>query len=364
MSWMLLPVPTWIGEITLLNRVPPERMSFAAGLLLLVFIFQLYKKLGISSDSLPFKSFIYFSLAVGGWLIYGYFVTPHTGPTQHTTELIAPLFAGLALVLFLNLNVALNTALLVAGVLANVLVFARFNAIQSAHPIFNEPTHLLARTLQAHVNAQGILTVQKDGLIGATLNGMGFRAISHLNATPQWSFWNTHLNSLNIDEKKIMNRYAHIRITPSDSLELLENDQVGVPSKYFRDQPSVSISHQFPNYRNNNDGLIEKYETHENKLVITGWSYPASEPHKPNFLVVTKQSSSPIQRITVSNQERWDRVKVSNQYQQFLTGFVITIHFHDTNFNNLPICIFTRNAESYEWHKLDSTSSIFACTRH
>ena len=364
MSWMLLPIPSWVGRFTMLDRVPPERMVFAAGFFILLIIFHIYKTLGVSNSSLLLRGSIYSLFVTAGWLSYGHWLRPYSVPELHLSELIAPVLVWIALALAKSVKIATGTALLCAGVLANALVFGRFNPIQSAHPIFDEPRHLLAQTLKLYVTDQRILPVQIEGLIGATMNGMGFKAIAHLNATPQWSFWEPRLDKISDDDKKIMNRYAHIRLVTSDAIELLENDQVGIPSKVFRVQPLFSIATRAPTNTLSEKGFIDRYEVKADKITIAGW-FPLTNEHQvQEYLAVSNSLPTSIIKVVASNQERWDRVRISGEAGQLLSGFVLNLYFREEYVPTETLCIFTRNKASNVWYKLATAPGIPGCVNN
>jgi hypothetical protein len=193
---------------------------------------------------------------------------------------------------------------------------------------------------------------------------MGFKAIAHLNATPQWSFWEPRLDKISDDDKKIMNRYAHIRLVTSDAIELLENDQVGIPSKVFRVQPLFSIATRAPTNTLSEKGFIDRYEVKADKITIAGW-FPLTNEHQvQEYLAVSNSLPTSIIKVVASNQERWDRVRISGEAGQLLSGFVLNLYFREEYVPTKTLCIFTRNKASNVWYKLATAPGIPGCVNN
>lgn len=360
MAWMLTPVPAWVGRWTLLERVPPERMVFAAGLLLFLCVMRVFLQLGMAPKRWGIRFGIYFCWVIGGWLFYGRLTHPLSNQWDHLTEFWGLGCVGLALWAAWRWRWNGATALLLACTLANVLVLGRFNPIQSAIPLFQEPQHLLAQTLRAHVNADGVLAVQKEGFIGATLNGMGFKAVAHLNVTPQWSVWERSLGGVDASAHQIFNRYAHIRLITSESPVLLENDQVGVPVSVFRPQPSVSLSLQMPR-TSLTQGVIERVQRTERSVVLTGWADWSGFDVERELKVVFLSKANVNVRLSVVDQERWDRVGLLGRPDPLLSGFVLTIHDPDHEVQIENLCVYSRAVAADSWVSLSSPWTSNRC---
>lgn len=362
MAWMLAPVPAWIGKITLLNRVPPERMVYAAGLLILLNAWHASSQLGLVRDQWIKRWLIYMAVVISGWLAYGFWTQPVSGPEQHLTELIAPLAVCMTMWIGSKSGWNASTALLGACALAQALVFGRFNPVQSALPIFEEPQHVLSETLRQHVDAQGVLSVQREGLIGATLNGMGFKAIAHLNVTPQWQLWQGKLGPLDAASTALFNRYAHIRVIPSDHVKLLENDQVGVPASLFRTQPAAVISQIAPQSNGVDGGRIEALEESKNAWVLKGWANWVGSGSQRELLVVQNKALAPLKVNFVADLERWDRVTSKQDAPQLLSGFVLSVQRSENAFEQPPRCIYSRNHSGQPWRLLSAPWDVASCS--
>jgi hypothetical protein len=361
MAWMLAPVPAWIGKLTLLNRVPPERMVYAAGLMVFLCVLHVFLKLGMTHRAWLIRFIVYLILVIGGWLSYGLWSQPISSASDHLTELLGPLCIGLSLWAAHRWRWNGETALVVACTAVNVLVLGRFNPIQSAKPLFEEPQHLLAQTLRSHVNAQGVLPVQKQELIGATLNGMGFRAVAHLNVTPQWSVWRRTLGPMDESQTLLFNRYAHIRLSPSEVPVLLENDQVGVPSSLFRARLAVSFSTLVPQGVLKQDGLIERVEKKDGSLVFSGWAQWSGRDTQRELRVVDRSGAHEKMQVSLVDLERWDRVFASQSADHLLSGFVLTITAPHPNWSHENLCVYSRTIPEADWTRLVTPWGANAC---
>lgn len=364
MSWMLAPVPSWIGKWTLLDRVPPERMVYAAGLMVFLCVLHVFLKLGMTPKGWRLRFFLYLFFVLGGWLSYGFWTQPLSNASDHLTELLGPLCIGLSLWAAHHWRWNGQTALLVACTMVNVLVLGRFNPIQSAKPLFEEPQHLLAQTLSNHVDQQGVLAVQKDGLIGATLNGMGFKAVAHLNVTPQWSVWQHTLGSMDAESTHLFNRYAHIRLSPSEVPVLLENDQVGVPSFLFRARPAVSYSRIAPQSVQQEDGLVERVEKKDGRLVLSGWAPWSGQDTDRELRVVDRSSAHGNLQVSLVDLERWDRVFASKGADYLLSGFVLTITVPHSDWDHENLCVYSKTSSDPVWKRLVTPWGADACHRN
>ena len=364
MAWMLAPVPDWIGTITGLNRVPPERMVYAAGLLIVLNAWHASSRLGLVQGRWVQRSVLYISLSVAGWLAYGWWTQPESGPEQHLTELMAPLVVCCTLWLAFKRNWNASTALIGACALVHVLVFGRFNPIQSALPIFEEPRHELAQTLRHHVDDQGVLYVQREGLIGATLNGMGFKAVSHLNVTPQWPIWTEKLGALVEPSRATFNRYAHIRLIASDQVKLLENDQVGVPASFFRPQPTAEMTKTSPRTHSLDGGRIELLETSSDAWILKGWAHWTAPGNQRELLIVQNKDLPPLKINFVADQERWDRVASMQDANQLLSGFVLSVQRPENALDHPPRCVFSRSENGQAWQLLSAPWALESCSAY
>lgn len=236
-AWQVAPIPAWAGKVLLWHMVPGGRMLFASGLLALVIVLLLAQPARLRLT--PRRFAIFAGLTLSLLMVKLWLGGP--APWKEWKELL-PL-AGLGLVALAlrrwprlaGETGAGGWAVLAAALLANVVAFGGFNPIQSAKPIFarhdTPMLRALAETQAAH--PQGWLVV--EGHAGATLNGLGFRSISHVLAAPKLAFFRPIFPAMPDDAfTAIFNRYAHIQPTPEVSEPLSPQlDVVRVPLAAF-----------------------------------------------------------------------------------------------------------------------------------
>lgn len=237
-AWLLVPLPSWMGIPLLWNRVPPERMLYAAGVLLLLTTFVCAASLGLR---LTWTRFVIFcAITISGWYLYKRVI--HRVAFSRSWRDVVVILPIAAYILFAKHigEKRANTAMLLISCLVGFLAFANFNPIQSAWPIFNRREtpisrmlDQLARTNPDRVIAAAIVTSQKNSL-GATLNGWGYRSIAHVLVTPRLDIWRQKFPGLSDNElNHLFNRYAHIILTTAEKPKLFDGDAVTVPITVF-----------------------------------------------------------------------------------------------------------------------------------
>lgn len=235
-AWMLLPLPGWLGAPLLFNRIPPERMEFPAALALLCLIY-LAIRIGGVRTSLP-RMIVFSVVMIALWLA-------GNGWTMGASPWRAAINLGLVPVVWLfflihrlrpaRLDGARLHSLVLAGAACwSAAVFAGYNPIQSARPIFHRPaTHVTAeldRLVRDHpIDGRAGLAV--PGFFGAVLNGWGFPSLSHVLSAPQLALWRRLLPDLSERERDLLfNRYAHISLDPMRfTPHMLRFDGIALP---------------------------------------------------------------------------------------------------------------------------------------
>lgn len=221
--WMLVPLPAVVGKLLLWDKVPGNRMVFAAGLLLHVAALVLMRQVGVRLTSGRFAT------AAGGvlvaWLAMKNGLPAAEGLRRNLADLMV--LPPLVLLILANwwavrrgaLSAVAGPALAAFGLilcalLPNAIGFGRFNPIQSAAPIFHRPqTPFLAELNQrAAQHPEGWL-VMPGHLPGAILPGLGYRTPAHVLIAPALGFFRPYFPDL--DEQTfstLFNRYAHIQM--------------------------------------------------------------------------------------------------------------------------------------------------------
>ena len=133
-AWMFLPLPAWVGAPLLWNRVPPGRMIFASGLLLLFTVFILAQKLGLKLTRIRvtlFSAFVFI-----GWYYYKH-TRSNLGFFESWLDLVVlvPIVATSVVRRSITIKQK-HTLVLTSTLLIGILSFGSFNPIQSAWQIF------------------------------------------------------------------------------------------------------------------------------------------------------------------------------------------------------------------------------------
>jgi len=227
-AWILLPLPAWIVTPLLWNRVQPGRMLFASGLLLLILVAILAQGLGLRLTRL--RVGILAAITIGFWIRYKL--------NRSIVEwLDIAIFVAIVLLLLVPKFLSskhFNTVVLGSALVFGIAAFGSFNPIQSAWHIFNRPTTAITQRLDQQQSASGILAVA--GFPGATLNGWGYRSISHVLLVPQFAFFRHFFPTLpDAQFNELFNRYAHIQLTATGQPTLVAPDAVSLPIHAFKE---------------------------------------------------------------------------------------------------------------------------------
>ncbi len=233
--WMFVSIPHSVGALLLFDKVLPQRMMGATGLLLLAFSMLLLQKVGTHWSSI--RLLLMTVLVVTTWLTWK--GGPSLSPLEafdnagywDITILPALLLASL---LLRRRKDGLATAIVLACVIVNVMGFGWVNPLQSARPIF---AHVDSAMIQAYRHFQERdsrhWTVVPD-VPGAVLNGIGLKSISHVLLAPQLAFLRRYFPELSDDQFNFLfNRYARLELEPMDGPRLLAADAVGMPISRF-----------------------------------------------------------------------------------------------------------------------------------
>jgi len=232
-AWMILPLPAWMGIPLLWNNVQPERMEYAAGMLLLLVIAILGREAGIVVTIRRLVAYV--SLVIVGWLVLKQI------PFDANAELLLFRSNDLIVIPILLLAFVFNrknrfpqyNVLLVASALCGVVALFLFNPIQSSKDFFIRHDTPIVRAIEKEIQKpQGYLAL--GGMAGATLNGLGYASVSHVTAVPALDFWRRkYLDMKEEDFLKVFNRYSHTSLISGTKPVLLQADNVGVPLADF-----------------------------------------------------------------------------------------------------------------------------------
>ncbi len=231
-AWQLAPIPAWAGKFFLWHMVPGARMLFASGLLVAVIVLLLVQPAQLR---LSRRRFGLFAALIAVTLVIKV-VLGGPAPYREWKELLPLAGMGLLVLAVRRWQVpAGGGAVLAVATFANVITFGGFNPIQSAKPIFAKHDTAVTREL-AQLQAghpRGWLVT--EGFTGATLNGLGFRSISHVLAAPRLDFFRPVFSGMtDAAFNQAFNRYAHIVLWPDAAQPYSpQGDVVRVPPAPF-----------------------------------------------------------------------------------------------------------------------------------
>jgi hypothetical protein len=318
LAWMALPLPSWVGVPLLWNNVQPSRMQYAGGLMLLCFLLVLVHTFGLRVSRARFDIFCIAILV--GWVISKY----DTGKNYlaDLALLIVLIIAALAFAFARYRPAAAHASFTMASLMAGILIFGRFNPLQSTWPIFNHPPNQMTKAFdQIAANNGGILAV--TGLPGAIANGLGYRSLGHVTAVPKLTFWRKQFPDMPIAKfNMIFNRYSHIIPMAESAPRLHLGDAVVVPVSLFqkpgqvRYLPSPLQSLQL-------DGYIDRAVIESDELVVSGWG-PWTGPLEAHELEVSVTATTfgpPTRSLMI----RPDLPPATAQKVSALNGFSLRI---------------------------------------
>ncbi len=351
LAWVLLPLPWWTGVPFLWHYVPPARMQFASGVLMLLLLFHLANRMGLRLDERRVYALI---IAI----LVGLIATQTYSKPIDWQDLIAlPILLG-ALRYARSYPARVHATFAISSLLIGFLLFARFNAIQSAWPIFNSPKTPVTHALDdMQANNHGVLVA--SGFPGATANGLGYRSLSHVNAVPKLTFWKQHFPLIPQDElEAVFNRYAHIIPTFDPNPRLLQPDAVAVPAADFITEPNVRYLDE-PYATPDKGGSIDSAELKGNSLLLSGWApWSGGVDTQALEIFVSSETAGSAQRLVVL---RPDVAKALQRDNLITSGFQLRIPFHKQLTQKPRICVYSREKEGGNPIKLQNPPDLPDC---
>lgn len=240
--WMLVPVPNSWGRFLLWDKVPGNRMVFAAGLLLLTVSLTLLRA---GTVRLSWGRFAVATLVVG--LAWGMANGGLAGLAARLSNNLIDLviLPPLAAVVWLGVRGVLagpqvGLALLLCALAANVVGFGGFNPIQSAWPIFHRPaTPVMAAFDESAANHPDGWLLRGGMLPGALMQGLGYRSLQHVQIVPALGFFRPYFPEMDDTAfNQLFNRYAHVQIVPGlPAAGSPQADVIQLPMERFLSPP-------------------------------------------------------------------------------------------------------------------------------
>jgi hypothetical protein len=334
--WELAPVPAWIGRILVWDRGPSQRWLFISGLLLTLAALLIWSKKLISAHPLRIGIFVvagpiaslFLKLA---WMMH----RGWSGGDALSGCRRDILFCGLAIGVGLAawfIPAGARVVLLVGTVaLMNVYAFGRFNPLQPAGPIFDVPeTDLVHRLRERAAASPGGVLVDLVSL-GATLNGLGFRAVPHLLEAPQLPLFRSYFPAMDGERfNRIFNRYAHVHLTLNRVPDSPQNDVIELPFEVFvpvRNARRVTPGPAQPGAcAQAAGGGIDHVSAQDAGITIDGWAPWTAETDGQGIRVL---SARPLGAGALATIKRPDIAERVQDYGFVKSGFELQISSAD-----------------------------------
>ena len=320
----LAPLPAWIGRILLWNTGGSQRWLFTTGFLLLVASLAIWSEKPISPH--PFRITLFVLIGPVASLLLKIAWLIHKGeavPAAFSDSVDDILICGLGLLAGLAawyVPAAVRAPmLLIAITLMNVYAFGRFNPLQPAGPIFQVPDTAVVRELrkEAADSPDGVLVDTR--FPGATLNGLGFRSVSHALMAPKLALFRQYFPAMDTERfNLIFNRYAYIRLAQRPMPDLPVDVIIELPMEVFvpvRNVRRLALGPARDHACSEPPaGGIGRVSAQDNRLTIEGWAPWAAETDSQGIRVLSARPLRPGPLSTIS------RPDIAEQLQDY--GFV------------------------------------------
>jgi hypothetical protein len=236
--WMIVPLPDWVGKILLWNNVNPKRMVYAAGVLLGMVSILVLQDL---KYSLSIKRFIaFFLIVILMWYVMKFnpLVPSVADPKsfsgfKHNYSdfyILVSLLVSYFLVSCFSIKII--NAFVFTSLISSFVVLFPFNPIQSADAIFSRHDNIKKILDESVDEKTGVLAI--DGYPGATLNGLGYKSVTHVTAVPAMNLWRSKFPNMPQEEfDEVFNRYSHVHLANVVKPFSPQHDVVVVPISLF-----------------------------------------------------------------------------------------------------------------------------------
>lgn len=230
--WETAQVPAWIGHLLRWDTGDSGRWLFASGILLT------FASLSIWINKLISFHPARFTLFVLAGPVLSVLLKASIGNGGFFDDSDEILLCGLIFVAGLAawyVPVAVRAPVVVIAVaLMNIYAFGRFNPLQPAKPIFNLPDSTGLQVLRKEAAASPDGTIVEPRVVGALLNGWGFRSVNHTLLAPKLAVFRRYFPDMDPAKfNQVFNRYAYIKLLPIPLPDAPVNDVITVPIEVF-----------------------------------------------------------------------------------------------------------------------------------
>jgi len=332
-AWQLAPAPIWLGQLLQWTAGPPQRLLLVSGILLASACLLIWANRLIVINIPRLVLFLVIG-PIGSVLLKAAIFSLR--PSDLLFDVVVSAIAiGGGLALWYLPPLLRPRALLAAVVLMNVAVFGHFNPLQPTRPIFHPPeTAVLRQLREAAAKAPQGLVVDPR-FYGATLNGLGFRSVSHMLQSPSLEFFRAYFPAMDpVQFNRIFNRYALVILSNVPVPLSNDADAIYVPIEAFRpvahQRTAVVEPLNFSACDHNTGGSIDRITPEPSGISIEGWAPWKSETREQGISILTSRSIARAQLRTVQRPELAERF---SDYRFVKSGF----HLQVTSADGLPI---------------------------
>lgn len=349
LCWILFPIPSYIGKLLLWDRVPPERMLFAEGLLFVMVCLTLAKS---KKYVFSISRIVFIFIAIILFIVYKISISDIQILKLWRDLIVIPVFF-VCVFLAVRMHRSAFTVLLSGAFVFNIFINFQFNPIQSTKPIFLLPKTPMSEMLDVEYrNNNHLLAI--TGFPGAILNGLGYRSVSHVLVMPKLSFWKESYGKTLTDDEfnTLFNRYEHIILNPNiSSPTLLQADAVMLPLIDFiaKKESNISISKiDTPRRLIGKKGYIDHIAFSQNKIEVVGWGAWMNNS-KDRMLGVNCNAN--LSNVHIDSIIRPDVVKALGDTSLLYSGFKLSANVNINKIKDLSCRFFSRTEKS-DWVEL------------
>lgn len=326
-AWQVAPVPRWIGRLLLWDIADPERLFCATGLLLTIACVLVWSNKLVAVHPMRILCFLWLG-PVGSWILKA-MLFPQAFEVAHDLAICGFAVVGCAMALYLK-PAARGAVLLTVVAAINFFEFGRFNPLQPAKPIFETPqTAVLTQLREEEAATPGHILLEQR-FTGATLNGIGFRSVSHVLPAPELAIFRKYFPAMDSWRfNQVFNRYGHIVLSEDRVPNNPQNDVIRVPVEVFqpiRNLRHVSFTTELQAGKRQEvcadrfAGRIESASTQSGVFVVQGWAPWRGEDSTQGLRVLSSQALRSEALATVA---RPDIAEGKQDYGYVKSGFAV-----------------------------------------
>jgi hypothetical protein len=226
--WQLLPFPP-LSYVLGFGLSPEPRTVFASGALLLVAAAYAVDRLPLRLT--PLRMAVFAAVVVVAWFVAS--LDLHDELAFRDELFVLPLVAGIAAFAWVARDASVRTtrvAILLVALIPTIIVWGLFNPLQSTRVMFRKPDTALTRELDALAATRSDGAIAVFGPADAVLNGVGYRSVTHVIATPSPHLFRKYFPGM--DEQtfnEIFNRYVHTSLTTGPEPLVANPDVIRLP---------------------------------------------------------------------------------------------------------------------------------------